>query len=77
MKNILLLLLGCMLLAGCAHRYDVTLVNGMRLTHVSKPKLDQSTGTYSFTDERGQKKTVSASRVVEIAPHSNSKAASQ
>jgi hypothetical protein len=71
MKNILVLLLGTVFLAGCMHNYDLTLVNGMRITHVSKPKLNKETGVYSFTDIKGEKKSVSAARVVEIAPHSN------
>ncbi len=73
MKNVLVLLLGSLLLAGCAHRYDVTLVNGMKLTHVSKPKFDKANGVYTFTDVRGTKQTVSASRVVEIGPHTSEK----
>jgi hypothetical protein len=76
MKNVFLLLLAAVLLAGCVHRYDITLVNGMKMTHVSKPKLDNDTGMYTFTDIRGKKKTISASRVVEIAPHSEMKSKS-
>jgi PBP1b-binding outer membrane lipoprotein LpoB len=72
MKNILLLLLGAVFLAGCMHNYDLTLVNGMKITHVSKPKLNKQTGVYTFKDIKGQKKSISAARVVEIAPHSDS-----
>ena len=71
MKNVLLFLLGTMFLTGCVHNYDLTMVNGMKFTHVSKPKLDKKTGLYSFTDIKGNKKSVSASRVVEIAPHNS------
>jgi hypothetical protein len=73
MKNVLLLLLGSVLLAGCMHGYDVTMVNGMVLTHVSKPRFDKEEGVYKFTDARGKKQTVSAARIVEIAPHTNKK----
>jgi Bacterial protein of unknown function (DUF903) len=73
MKNVLLLLLGTVCLTGCMHNYDLALVNGGRITRVSKPKLNKETGLYTFTDINGEKKSVSASRVVEIAPHSDPK----
>ena len=73
MKNVLLLLVGAVLLTGCFHNYDVTLVNGMSITRVSKPKFDKKTGLYTFRDITGEKKSISAFRVVEIAPHSDSK----
>jgi hypothetical protein len=73
MKNVLLLLLGTVFLAGCMHNYDLTLVNGGKITHVSKPKLDKKNGVYTFRDVRGKKQSINASRVVEIAPHSDKK----
>jgi uncharacterized lipoprotein YajG len=73
MKNILLLLLSSVVLAGCMHNYDLTLVNGKKITRVSKPKLNKETGVYTYEDVRGEKKHISAARVVEIAPHSDKK----
>jgi hypothetical protein len=73
MKNILLLLLGTVFLTGCMHGYDITLVNGMRITRVSKPKLDKEAGVYTFTNIKGEKESINAARVIEIAPHSNPK----
>ena len=73
MKNILLLALGAGFLTGCMHGYDVTLVNGMTITHVSKPKLDKQGGVYVFKNIKGETETINAARVVEIAPHSESK----
>jgi hypothetical protein len=73
MKNLLLSLLAVALLTGCMHNYDFTLKNGMKITRVSKPKLDKDAGIYNYTDIRGEKKSISASRVVEIAPHSEDK----
>ena len=73
MKNVLVLLLGAVFLAGCIHNYDVTLANGMKITHVSKPKLNKETDVYTYTDIKGRKKYINAARVVEIAPHSNPK----
>jgi hypothetical protein len=79
MKKILLLLPGTVFLAGCMymHNYDLTLVNGMRITRVTKPKLNKETGVYTFKDINGKKETISASRVVEIAPHSDKVKAGQ
>jgi uncharacterized lipoprotein YajG len=58
------------LLAGCAHRYDITLTNSVRLTNVSKPVLDRGAGVYIYKDVRGQEHRIIASRVVQIDPHS-------
>jgi hypothetical protein len=63
-------LLAAALLTGCAHRYDMTLTNGMRLTNVSKPILDRESGVYTYKDVSGKVRHVFAGRVVEIAPHS-------
>jgi len=71
MKNVAGLLLGAVLLSGCAHHYDMVLTNGMRVTRVSKPKFDQESGQYTYTDVAGNKRSISAGRVVQIEPHSN------
>jgi hypothetical protein len=73
MKNVLLLLLGTVFLTGCMHNYDVTLINGIKITHVTKPKLDKESGLYTFRNIQGKKESINASRVVEIAPHSDKK----
>jgi len=67
------LLLGAGLLTGCMQSYDITLVNGTKMTHVTKPKLDKKAGVYTFKDMRGEKRAINAGRVVEIAPHSDKK----
>jgi PBP1b-binding outer membrane lipoprotein LpoB len=72
MKNVLVLLLSSVFLAGCMHNYDLTLVNGKKITHVSKPKLNKETGVYTFKDVKGRTNSISAAKVVEIAPHSSS-----
>ncbi len=59
------------LLAGCAHRYDMTLTNGQRVTNVTKPVLKRDVGAYFYKDVAGNVHHVSAGRVVEIAPHSS------
>jgi hypothetical protein len=70
MKKIFAGLLVVVCLTGCAHRYDITLVNGMRITRVTKPKLDKETGAYIYKNIKGEKKSINAGQVVEIAPHS-------
>ena len=71
MKKFLLLLLATVCLTGCMHNYDLTLVDGRRITRVSKPKLNKETGMYTFTNIKGEKRSINAGRVVEIAPHSS------
>jgi hypothetical protein len=66
-----ILLFGGVLLSGCAHHYDMVLTNGMRVTRVSKPVFNQQSGVYTYTDVAGNTRTISASRVEEIEPHSN------
>ena len=59
------------LLTGCAHRYDITLVNGQMVTNVTKPKLNRSEGVFYYKDVTGEEHRVSAGRVVDIGPHSS------
>jgi hypothetical protein len=63
--------LAATLLAGCAHHYDITLTNGIRLTNVTKPVLDRDSGVYTYKDLNGRVRHVFAGRVVEIGPHSS------
>jgi hypothetical protein len=65
-------LFSAVLLAGCAHRYDITLVNGERVTNVTKPVLNRGEGVFYYKDVRGQEHHVFAGRVVDIGPHSSS-----
>ena len=65
------MLVTALLLAGCAHRYDMTLTNGVRVTNVTKPLLNQESGQYTYKDVAGNQRHVSQSRVLEIKPHSS------
>jgi hypothetical protein len=58
------------LLAGCAHRYDMTLTNGTRITNVSKPEFHRDEGAYYYKDVTGRVRHVNSGHVVEITPHS-------
>jgi len=69
MKKILILVAASLLLVGCRTRYDIALSNGSRITGVSKPVLDKSTGEYHFKDVKGKDHVIKSMRVIEIAPH--------
>jgi hypothetical protein len=71
LAGILPWIISAALLTGCAHRYDMTLTDGTRVTNVTKPVLDRHSGVYTYKDVAGNVHHKSAGRVVEIAPHSN------
>ena len=70
MRRFILLLLSAGLWTGCA-RYDMLLTNSVRITNISRPKLDPAYGVYTYKDVTGAEHHVSAGRVVEIMPHSS------
>lgn len=59
-------LLLCVMLAGCSRTYVVTLTNGTQLTCCGKPKLVGP--NYVMKDARGDASTIPMTRVREIAP---------
>jgi hypothetical protein len=65
---LLLMLLGAVLLTGCARNYTITLNNGARVSGIGKPRLEG--GSYVFKDMKGQPIYVPAGRVREIEPTS-------
>ena len=62
------LLVGLMLLAGCAHTYVMKLSNGTQITTATKPTCKD--GIYYFKDAKGEEHAIAAARVREIAPAS-------
>ena len=72
MKRTIFSALLALLLCGCAH-YDMTLTNGVRILNVHKPVLNKGRGLYEYVDAAGKKHYITASRVVEIAPHAKNK----
>ncbi len=64
-------LLSAGLLAGCAHRYDIMLTNGERVTNVTKPVLDREHGVFFYKDVTGKEHHLFAGKVVDIGPHSS------
>jgi len=71
LARILPCLFSAALLAGCAHRYDIILTNGDRVTNVTKPVLHRDDGVFVYKDVAGQEHHVNAGRVVDIGPHSS------
>ena len=69
--KVLLCLFSVALLCGCAHRYDIMLTNGSRVTNVTKPVLDKDNGVFTYKDVAGGVHHVNAGRVVDIGPHSS------
>lgn len=68
MNRLLLLLLGGLLLSGCARHYVLTLNNGSQVDAWGKPKLVN--GSYHFKNVQGKETQISSSRVNEVAPAS-------
>jgi hypothetical protein len=69
MKKLTLpLLVGLLVLNGCASHYVIKFTNGTELTTTSKPHLRD--GAYYFKDAKGQERAIAAARIREIAPAS-------
>ncbi len=67
-KPLLPLLLGLLLLCGCAHQYVMKLTNGHEIVTASKPKLQGV--SYHFKDAKGQEHVIPQGRVMTIEPAS-------
>lgn len=66
------LLAGCALvLAGCTRFYNITTGNGRVITSRGKPHYDKVNSVFVFTDVRGEKRTIPAGSVSQIAPASD------
>lgn len=65
-KILIPLLVGLLVLTGCAHGYVITLNNGERISAANKPHLDR--GFYYFKDPAGRQRMFFAGKVKEIAP---------
>ena len=59
------------LLTGCARHYDITLINGERITNVTRPVLNDNRDAFYYKDVAGGEHHVFVGRVVDIRPHSS------
>ncbi len=57
--------------SGCARRYVITTNNGSQITTTSRPK--KKDGYYFYKDLQGNKTSIFAGRVAEIAPATSEK----
>ena len=57
--------------SGCARHYVITTNNGSKITTNSRPK--KKDGYYLYKDLQGNKTSIFAGRVAEIAPATNEK----
>lgn len=69
------LLLGTLLVGGCANRYVITTTHGAKLVTASKPRLVGS--MYVYKDANRQPVEISTMRVRQIEPYSRAAAGSQ
>jgi hypothetical protein len=67
-KSVPSLLVGLIVLTGCAQHYVLRLNNGTKIVTASKPKLKD--GVYEFKDAQGEEHLVPVGRVREVAPAS-------
>ena len=58
------MLVGLVVLCGCAHQYLITLRNGDQILCLDKPKLKGT--SYHFTDNTGGKDVIAQSRVLKV-----------
>ena len=68
MKHVLALFIVAIALTGCHTGYDITTTNGMKITGVSKPRLDPQTSFYYYKDAAGQVNYIPSARVSVIEP---------
>jgi hypothetical protein len=63
------LLVGLMVLSGCASHYVLKLTNGTEITTETKPRLED--GSWRFKDAAGEEVYVPSGRVLQVTPASS------
>jgi hypothetical protein len=61
-------LAGACLASGCARFYNITTNSGRTIMTRGKPHYDRENSVFVFTDVRGEKRTIPAGSVAQIAP---------
>jgi hypothetical protein len=67
----LLLVVCALLTGGCARFYNITTNSGRVVTSRGKPHYDRENSVIVFTDVRGERRTLPAGSVSQIAPASD------
>ena len=69
MKKMLMMTSAALLvfgLAGCASDYVISTKDGNMILTDGKPKLDKSTGLFSYTDEQGNERQINNDNVSQV-----------
>lgn len=66
MKQLIMILVCALALAGCSSQYIMSTKDGKMITTDSKPKLDESTGMYRYYDTEGREVMIKKDDVTQI-----------
>ncbi|HDZ8834903.1 YgdI/YgdR family lipoprotein [Aeromonas dhakensis] len=66
MKQLMMILVCSLALAGCSSQYIMSTKDGKMITTDSKPKLDESTGMYRYYDTEGREVMIKKDDVTQI-----------
>ncbi|HDZ8926635.1 TPA: YgdI/YgdR family lipoprotein [Aeromonas dhakensis] len=66
MKQLMMILVCSLALAGCSSQYIMSTKDGKMITTDSKPKLDESTGIYRYYDTEGREVMIKKDDVTQI-----------
>ncbi|HDX8435145.1 TPA: YgdI/YgdR family lipoprotein [Aeromonas dhakensis] len=66
MKQLMMILVCALVLAGCSSQYIMSTKDGKMITTDSKPKLDESTGMYRYYDTEGREVMIKKDDVTQI-----------
>lgn len=66
MKQLMMILVCALALAGCSSQYIMSTKDGKMITTDSKPKLDESTGMYRYYDTEGREVMIKKDDVTQI-----------
>jgi len=66
MKQLMMILVCALMLAGCSSQYIMSTKDGKMITTDSKPKLDESTGMYRYYDTEGREVMIKKDDVTQI-----------
>ena len=66
MKQLMMILVCALALAGCSSQYIMSTKDGKMITTDSKPKLDETTGMYRYYDTEGREVMIKKDDVTQI-----------
>ena len=66
MKKLMMIMVCALGLVACSSQYIMSTKDGKMITTDSKPKLDESTGTYRYYDAEGREVMIKQDDVTQI-----------